>query len=201
MQPKLLAMLAITVVAVSSTGAFAFVDNETQASANGVTDGPTILGHIEVTVMDETGNIKEYRQTDNLVVTEGLKAFSERLFEANLWTLNSGEFKNIGVGTGTTGAAAENTDLETQQGGKQLGTVSQDGTVGAKIEFAYPASGSGSLQNSTGTVAITEAILSDSIANATGNLFARQTFTAVNVGQSDSLTISWTITPADSDSS
>ena len=196
MQPKLLAMLAITVVAVSSTGAFAFVDNETQASANGVTDGPTILGHIEVTVMDETGNIKEYRQTDNLVVTRGLDGFSERMFSADLYGHNSGLFNNIGVGTGTDAATAGDTALQTQQGMKRLGAVAQAANSGATISFTYPASGTGSLNNNTGTVAITESVLTDSAINATGNLFARQTFTAVNVGQSDSLAISWTITPS-----
>lgn len=195
MEPKLLAMLAITVVAVSSTGAFAFVDNETQTNANGMTDSTGLLGHIEVVVRDENGNIKEYRQTDNKIVTVGLQAFSQDLFGAN-WSLTLGTFDKIGVGTGTTAPVAGNTNLETQRGNKQLGTVTTDGTVGAKISRTFAASGASSLNNATGTVAITEATLHDNHVNATGNLFARQTFTAVNVGISDSLTVDWTITPA-----
>lgn len=195
MEPKLLAMLAITVVAVSSTGAFAFVDNETQSSTNGVADSTGLLGHIEIVVRDGEGNIKEYRQTDNKVVTVGLKAVSEALFGAN-WSISPGTFAYIGVGTGATAPDATDTNLEFQRGNKHLGTVITDLTTGANISYEFAASGAGSLQNDTGTIAITEATLHDSIVNASGNMFARQTFTPVNVGQSDSLTVDWTITPS-----
>lgn len=195
MEPKLLAMLAITVVAVSSTGAFAFVDNETQTSANGMTDSTGLLGHIEIVVRDESGDITEYRQTDNKIVDVGLQSFSQDLFGAP-HGLTLGVFDKIGVGTGVTAPAAGDTNLETPRGNKQLGTVTVDGTVGAKITRTFAASGASSLNNATGTIAITEATLHDSHVNATGNLFARQTFTAVNVGISDSLTVDWTITPA-----
>lgn len=195
MKPTLLAMLAITVAAVSSTGVFAFVDNETQTTANGMTDSTGLLGHIEVVVRDESGNIKEYRQTDNKIVDVGLRSFSQDLFGAPQG-LTLGIFDKIGVGTGTTGVVAGNTNLETQRGNKQLGTVTVDNVLGAKISRTFAASGASDLNNATGTIAITEATLHDNHINATGNLFARQTFTAVNVGISDSLTVDWTITPA-----
>jgi len=194
---KNVAILALTVVAISSGGAFAMIQDD---QAPQITDdGAKIFGHLEIVARDADGNIKAYRQTDNLVVTNGLEAAAERLFGADHTTSRSTieVFDTVGVGTGTGGAAAGDEDLGTQRAGKlEDGTVDTSGTNGAIIGVTFPASGSGSLQNASGTVAITESGLFDSTLNATSasNMFARQTFTAINVGESDTLTVTWTIT-------
>jgi len=194
---KNVAILALTVVAISSGGAFAMIQDD---QAPQITDdGAKIFGHLEIVARDADGNIKAYRQTDNLVVTNGLEAAAERLFGADHTTSRATieVFDTVGVGTGTGGAAAGDEVLGTQRAGKlEDGTVATSGTNGAIIEVTFPASGASSLQNASGTVAITESGLFDSTLNATSasNMFARQTFTAINVGESDTLTVTWTIT-------
>jgi len=78
---KNVAILALTVVAISSGGAFAMIQDD---QAPQITDdGAKIFGHLEIVARDADGNIKAYRQTDNLVVTNGLEAAAERLFGAD----------------------------------------------------------------------------------------------------------------------
>jgi hypothetical protein len=190
-------IMMLGVAAVSVGGVYALVPSVPPQSTT--TDDGKILGHIQLVLTGPDGQIKAYRQTDNLIVTSGLGAASDLLFGS---TQVSGEsaasFQKIGVGTGTTGAAAGNTNLETQRSNKRLDTtVTNSGSNGAVIDATWAAN---RLQNGSGTVAITEAGLFDNIANATGLMFARQTFSAINVGSSDSLTVTWTITFADSDS-
>lgn len=196
---KIAALMALTVAAISTGGAFAIMQDVQPPQITN--DGAGILGHIEIVARDADGNIKAYRQTDNKVVTNGLESAVNELFGAGLFTTSdttpTGAFDTIGVGIGTTGADAANEALETQRAGKLIdGTVVADGTSGAQIAVTFPASGSGSIQNTTGTIAITESGLFDSALNASSasNMFARQTFTAINVGSSDTLTVTWTIT-------
>ena len=194
---KNVAILALTVVAISSGGAFAMIQDD---QAPQITDdGAKIFGHLEIVARDADGNIKAYRQTDNLVVTNGLEAAAERLFGADHTTSRAtiDVFDTIGVGTDNTAAAPGDIDLTIQRAGKLVdGVVATSGSNGAIIEVTFPASGSGSLQNASGTTAIVESGLFDSTLNATSasNMFARQTFTAINVGESDTLTVTWTIT-------
>jgi len=194
---KTVTLLALTLAAISSGGAFAIMQDDQPPQITD--DGAKIFGHLEIVARDADGNIKAYRQTDNLVVTNGFKAAAERLFGADHSTSRTtiDVFDTIGVGTDNTGEAAGDLDLAVQRAGKlEDGTVLPSGSNGAIIEVTFPATGSGSLQNVTGTAAIVESGLFDSKLNATSasNMFARQIFTAINVGESDTLTVTWTIT-------
>ena len=188
---KNVAILSLTVITISSGGAFAMIQDD---QAPQITDdGAKIFGHIELVARDANGEIKAYRQTDNLVVTEGLGCTSDLMFGTSHCTGEvAGGFTVIGVGTGTSGPAAGDTDIQTQASSKRLDSAAADsGSNGAVIETQWLAN---TLKNGTGTTAITESALFDSTGNATGNIFARQTFTAINIGVSDTLTVTWTIT-------
>ena len=198
---KIAALMALTVAAISSGGAFAIMQDVQPPQITD--DNAAILGHIVLVVRNADGDITEYRQTDNEVVTNGLESAVNGLFGTQLFatsdTTPEGIFDTIGVGTGSTGVAAGNVDLETQRAGKLIdGTIDPSGSSAAVIAVTFPSTGSsGSIQNATsGTIAITESGLFDSTTNATSasNLFARQTFSAINVGGSDTLTVTWTIT-------
>ena len=163
-------------------------------------DGGNILGHIQLVLTDTDGNIKAYRQTDNLIVTNGLESAAEKLFGADHTTTTPtiGTFNVVQVGIDSTAPAAANENLGTPRSNKRLdSSVATSGQNGAVIDANWAA---GRLHNGSGTTAITESGVFDSVTNATGNMFARQTFTAINVGAADSLTVTWTITFADSDS-
>ena len=194
---KTVTLIALTLAAISSGGAFAIMQDDQPPQITD--DGTKIFGHLEIVARDADGNIKAYRQTDNLVVTNGLEAAAERLFGANHATSSAtiDVFDTIGVGTDNTAVVAGDEDLTAQRAGKlEDSSVATSGTNGAIIEVTFPAAGSGSLQNATGTSAIVESGLFDSALNATSasNMFARQVFTAINVGESDTLTVTWTIT-------
>ena len=194
---KTIALIALTVAAISSGGTFAIMQDDQPPQITN--DGAKIFGHLEIVARDADGNIKAYRQTDNLVVTNGLEAAAERLFGANHDTSSAtiDVFDTIGVGTTDGGVSPGDEALTAQRAGKlEDSSVQTSGSDGAIIEVTFPASGSGSLQNASGTTAIVESGLFDSTLNATSasNMFARQGFTAINVGESDTLTVTWTIT-------
>ena len=62
-------------------------------------DNGWIKGHVELLVLDEFGNVKQYAQGDNLVVTEGVQAASDLILGTALST-NPGIMDTVIVGTG-----------------------------------------------------------------------------------------------------
>ena len=194
---KNLPAIFLAVAVVSAGSVFAFSQN-TEQSQQPTQESGKILGHIIMIVKDSDGNIKQYLQTDNKVVNNGLKATTAKLFGNSLETLSGGTagiFGVVGVGTGTNAPVANDIGLQTQRAAKIISTPTNNtSTIGAQISATWAA---GKLANATSTTAaITEAGLFDSTINATSssNMFARQQFSAINVGTSDSLQVSWTIT-------
>jgi len=202
---KNLAMVLIAVVAVSTGGVLAYTENaQPLQTPTSQKEQPLVLGHIELVAKDSQGNIQAYRQTDNLVVSNGLNATINQLFgsaalavpASQLTSTTVNTFKFVGVGTSATAAAYTQTNLLTQQGNKVSGTVSPissgGGTgMGGQIVGNWAAN---RLQNGSGTAAITEAGLFDGFANGTSNMYARQTFSAINVAAADTLQVTWKIT-------
>ena len=188
---KNVAILALTVVAISSGGAFAMIqDNEVPQTTS---DDVKVLGHVEVVARNADGEIKAYRQTDNIIVTRGFECAAKDLFGAPQTNCGSiGIFDKIGVGTDATAAVVGNTNVGTQASNKRIdASVADSGSSGAIIDATWLAN---TLKNGTGTTAVVESGLFDAVGNGTGNMFARQTFTAINVGESDTLTVTWTVT-------
>jgi len=200
---KNVAILALTVAAISSGGAFAMMqDNEVPQITD---DSAKVFGHIELVARDANGEIKAYRQTDNLIVTDGESCAANYLFGSGAGNPHAGcgaatPFANIGVGKSATAVSAGQTDVLDQISNKRPDTdgVAASGANGAVIETQWLAN---TLRNQSGTVAITESGLFNNVNNSTGDMFARQTFSAINVGASDTLTVTWTVTFADSDAS
>ena len=195
-------MVLIAVVAVSTGGVLAYTENaQPLQTPTSQKELPVVLGHIEITAKDKDGNIQAYRQTDNLVVSNGLNATINQLFANSLQTTSSAtvnKFNFVGVGTGATAAASTDLGLGTQRSNKVSGTVtaitaSGGSGMGAQIVGNWAAN---RLQNGSGTSAITEAGLFDAFANATSssNMYARQTFSAINVAAADTLQVTWKIT-------
>ena len=141
-----------------------------------INDGFNLKGKVEVRLNDEV-----VRNIDNLVVTDGKEFVAESMIKT---TSNSpAAMSHMGIGSGSTAAAAGNSALESQLGRVALtsGTVS-----GAVVTYVatFPAG--------TGTGAVTEAGILN--ASSSGDLLCRTVFSVVNKGASDSMTITWTIT-------
>ena len=197
---KNLAMVLIAVVVVSTGGVFAFTENtQSQQTATSLKGLPVALGHIELVAKDNQGNIIAYRQTDNLVISNGLNATINQLFQNSLQSTNSStinKFNFVRVGTSGTAVTYLDSKLGAQRGNAVGGTVSAilsgGGTgMGAQIVGHWAA---GHLQNGSGTAQIQEAGLVDSFSNATGNMYAHQTFSPINVASADTLDVTWKIT-------
>jgi len=69
------------------------------------TSGMGILGHVEYTVMDNSGNIVAYNQADNTVVDDGKDCVARMLFGVPAGSSNCGstlsEYTYIAIGNGT----------------------------------------------------------------------------------------------------
>ena len=163
-----------------------------------------MLGHITFAVADANGNIKSYIQTDNRVLDQGEACALKAVFRetATGSTDCSGsataDFDVIALGTGTTAAADNDVQLETETFVAGLSrlvagtvTVADDitGTSGAiaTISRAFT-------NTAGGTVTISESGIFNATSTSADGIFARQTFSGIPVANNDSLTVTWTIT-------
>jgi hypothetical protein len=166
-----------------------------------------ILGHITLIVKDKEGNIKQYRQTDNIINNDGFNCVATEVFGASTATstcaFSPGSFKVIGL-SATSSTMAHNTALSA------LAEYSNDGLAPVAGTVTVPTTASTS-SSTTGDVVETQisntftdtgatnsvgaAALQDS-ATTTGsvNLFAAQTFgSAISLNTGDSLTVNWQV--------
>jgi hypothetical protein len=99
-------------------------------------------------------------------------------------------FDYIAVGTGTTAAAVTDTALETETATSGLSRAASTNSR-VTTDVTNDTAQFTKTFSVSGTVAVTESGVLD--ASSTGTLLARQTFSAINVVNGDSLTITWKI--------
>ena len=76
-----IALMFLGVVAVSMSGSYALLQPAQTSVENGETGG--LMGHLVVTVNDENGNVKAYRQTDNLITNTGITQIDRKSTRLN----------------------------------------------------------------------------------------------------------------------
>jgi hypothetical protein len=145
-------------------------------------------GYFKIDHYDRYGNLIEIIETPNLITNAG-KAEVSGLIGTDT-TSGRTAFDYIAVGTGTTAATATDTQLGTEVTNigltRAAGTGSRVTTSVANDTFQLTYGFS-----VTGTAAVTEAGVLN--AASTGVLLCRQTFSALNVINGDSLTITWKV--------
>lgn len=200
-RPLLLGSIAVVAAFLLSSG-FSVINHENSESATS-SDGAGLMGHITLIAYDPYGNIKQYVQTDNLVVDQG-EACALRAVTGSTSTptdcggTSVGSFNVIALGTGTVAAnandialGAETTDSGLARTAATGNTVTNDpdGITGAKATltktFTRGAIG--------GTTAVAEAGIFNSTGTTSDALLARQQFTAISLGNNDQLAITWDI--------
>lgn len=132
------------------------------------------------------GNWQDLKTVSNLITNAGFAGAASRVNGAD----SEAAFTYIAVGTGTTAANVANTTLETETAASGLsraaGTCSRVTTTQtndtAQITKTFSV---------TGSVAVTESGVLN--AASVGTLLCRQVFSAINVVNGDSLTITWKI--------
>ncbi len=185
-----------------------------QKSVDNLNTGAYMMGHVETIVRDTDGNIKEYRQSDNVITNNGEDCVVKLLFQddgagaglgSNVGTntcvgsLNQ-PWEYIAIGTGSVNANGTDTDLgaETAASGLTRG-VATTKTYSNSTGTGPTSASSITLErtftnNSGGSVSVTESgLFNETSSSSTDSMFARQTFSGIAVNNGDSLTVRWTI--------
>jgi len=212
-QQQAVALSAIIAVAVGLTGSSVYnVDASTQLVLDEQEELATtssIYGHLEVVLRDSDGNVKAYRQTDNVVTAEGKDCALEMLFAGAdtaggdacplvAWNLPFDSIELINTGTPVIG--------DTVGGGANTAGVEITGVNGLNAadglvdSVTWTSTGVVDIVNvftkdDAGSQDVTGAYLLNDISSPTA-LFAGNTFTLVAMTQADTLTVTWTITLA-----
>ena len=140
-----------------------------------------VIGILEARLFDKDGNLKDSReQMFNLIVTNGKNAIADQLLASPTITKPT----HMGVGTGTTAAAAGDTALGTEVGTRQAFTTKTRSNNEVSMVATFAAG------NATG--AITEAGIFTAV--SAGTMYSRIVFSAINKGASDSLELTWKYT-------
>lgn len=143
-------------------------------------EGLTPKGRIKFDLFDATGNLKETREINNVVVTVGKNYLATWLAQA---TQANYFMRYIALGTGAAAATSGDTTLQTELPTRVAGTLTPSGNIWQNVASFGPGVNTG---------AITEAgIFSES---TVGTLFARQVFAAINKAAGDSLSVTWQVT-------
>jgi hypothetical protein len=149
-----------------------------------INDSLQTKGVLQLTLIDETGNIKT-QDTHNLVVNTGLAYIASRMRDTT-----QGVMSHMAIGAGTTAAAAANVGLGSQLARVTLDSTSIVTTTAASDSVQYIATfGAG-----VGTGAVTEAGLFNS--GTAGTMLCRTVFPVINKGELDTLVITWKVTVA-----
>jgi hypothetical protein len=138
-----------------------------------IIDDLKLKGRLAIAINGETVS-----EVDNIVVTTGKGYVASRMKDATATAMS-----HMGIGTGSTAAAAGDTALGSQSVRSALTST----TVNTN-EVTYVATFSAG----SGTGAITEAGIFN--ASSSGTMLCRTVFSVVNKGASDSMTITWTVT-------
>ena len=138
-----------------------------------------LSGQLTIVLRDKNGNVKEERTEENLVVTTGLGYIASRMKDASATAMT-----HMALGSGTTNAAAGQTDLVTLLGAREA----LDSTTVTANAVAYVAS----FEAGDATGAVTEAGIFNAASGAT--MLCRVKFDVVNKAADDTMTVTWTIT-------
>jgi hypothetical protein len=134
----------------------------------------SLKANMTLVLRDASGNVKETRVA-NTVTTAGKNGAADQILAAP--SLNKPT--HMAVGTGTPSGTALGTELDRNA----LTSKTRSGAVVTMV---------GDWAAGDGTGAITEAGIFD--AASTGNMWCSASFSVVNKGASDTLSISWTLT-------
>ena len=144
-----------------------------------IKDSIELRGDLNVVVRGADGQIKDQRQLKNLIVNTGLNFICSRMKDTT-----DGAMSHMGLGSGTTAAAAGDTDLGSILGARE----GLDSTTVTDNTITYVAS----FEAGDATGAVTEAGLFNAL--TAGTMLCRTVFPVVNKGASDTMSVTWTIT-------
>ena len=141
-----------------------------------------LSGQLNIVLKDKAGNIKDERTVKNLVVNKGLEYIASRMKDAS-----KGVMSHMGLGSGTTAAAASQTDLVTLLGSREaIDSTTIAGSNNEKVVYVS------AFEAGDATGAVTEAGIFN--AASSGDMLCRTVFSVVNKAADDTMSVTWTIT-------
>jgi hypothetical protein len=141
-----------------------------------------LSGQLSIVLKDKAGNVKEQRDVKNLVVNTGLAYIASRMKDTT-----KGAMSHMALGSGTTAAAATDTDLGTLLGSREaLDSTTISGANNEKVVYVS------SFEAGDATGAVTEAGIFN--AATSGDMLCRTVFAVVNKSADDTMSVTWTIT-------
>ena len=200
------AILAIAVgfISINAISATPFFIAANQVSTND--SAFMMMGHVEYTVRDATGQIKQYVQGPNRIVETGTDCTAQLIFDSSgtsACTPNGDGFNFIAIGNGSGTVDGTEVELDFDAGtnvgemNRTSATVTLD-TAGtntvATIETTNPFSFR--LLSTTGTT-VEQSGLFDNVGTATpDNMFSMRDALGVSGGNADTLEVTWKVTLA-----
>ena len=143
-------------------------------------DGVKMTGHVRVELFGPDGELKEWREVDNLVVTAGKNHIADRLSSSP----GGGAMSHMAIGTGSTAAAAGDTTLGAETDRNALTSFTDAANVVTYV--GDWAAGDGT------NAALREAGIFN--AGAAGTMLSRAVYSNIDKGANDTLKITWTVT-------
>jgi hypothetical protein len=141
-----------------------------------------LSGQLNIVLKDKAGNIKDHREVKNLVVNSGLAYIASRMTGTAKSVMS-----HMALGSGTTAAAAGQTDLVSILGAREaLDSTTISGTNDEKVVYVS------SFEAGDATGAVTEAGIFNAATG--GDMLCRTTFSVVNKAADDTMSVTWTIT-------
>ncbi len=144
-----------------------------------INDDLKLRGDVAIVLKDKDGNVKDSREIHNLVVSAGLTYICSRMEGTSANVMS-----HMALGSGTTAAAAGDTDLESILGSREA----LDSTTASSNTITYVSS----FEAGEGTGAVTEAGIFN--ASTSGTMLCRTVFAVVNKQADDTMSVTWTIT-------
>ena len=162
-----------------------------------------MIGHVEYTVKDADGQIKQYAQGDNAIVEKGKDCAAQLIFDrgdTTACTFNGDGFNFIAIGNAT--GAVDGTELQLDIGAG-VGEISRTAAVVTIDTSGTDAVATITTVNAFNFTSISSTIveqsgLFDDGAAAGGNMFSMRDNLGINVTSADTLAVTWKITLAGS---
>jgi hypothetical protein len=141
-----------------------------------------LSGQLNIVLKDKAGNIKDQVEVKNLVVNTGLAYIASRMTGTSKSVMS-----HMALGSGTTAAAAGQTDLVSVLGSREaLDSTTIAGTNDEKVVYVS------SFEAGDATGAVTEAGIFNAASG--GDMLCRTVFSVVNKAADDTMSVTWTIT-------
>jgi len=144
-----------------------------------VNENLKLRGDVALVLKGADGKVKDSREIKNLIVNDGLEFICSRMAGTSANVMS-----HMALGSGTTAAAAGDTDLGSILGSREA----LDSSTPSSNTIAYVAS----FEAGEGTGAVTEAGIFNAATG--GDMLCRTVFSVVNKEADDTMSVTWTIT-------